>query len=227
MLILVLADLHGSDSGPSRLSELASEADLCLIAGDITDFGGAREARTMLDALGASKGKLVVVPGNCDKRGARELFEEVGISADGRLVEAGGARIIGVGGSPLRTGLTPYERHDYEFADALELALEELAEAGSDPASPLIVLTHAPPKGSGADTRKGSEVGSQALREALARICPAIWVCGHIHESISAAFSGRTLVINPGSLQDGRYALARLERGRDGFWRAGAELRTI
>lgn len=224
MRIIVVADIHGSAQALARISALAGRADLMLIAGDLTDFGGASEARALLACLDGFAGKLVLVPGNCDKKGARELLAESGTCADGRLVEAGGARVVGAGGSPLRTGLTPYERHDYELSDALALALEELAEAGGDPALPLIVLTHCPPRGSGADRRKGADVGSQALSEALSRITPPLWVCGHIHESPCAAYSGRTLVLNPGSLHDGRYALAQLDRGSDGAWRAKADL---
>ncbi len=50
---------------------------------------------------------------------------------------------------------------------------------------------------------------------------------GHIHESPCAAFSGKTLVLNPGPLQSGRCALARLEWGADGAWRAEAELLSL
>jgi uncharacterized protein len=224
MRILAISDVHGSSAALNRIGAKAKKAELLLIAGDLTDFGGAREAKNLLSFLEAFKGKIILVPGNCDKRGAREFFSDEGICADGRFVEAGGARVIGAGGCPLRTGLTPYERQDYELSDALELALEELSEAGSDPSQPLIVLTHAPPKASGADRRKGADVGSPALKEALLRIAPPLWVCGHIHESPCAAYLGRTLMLNPGSLHDGRYAEALLERGSDGAWRASAEL---
>ena len=224
MRILAISDVHGSIAALSRIGAMAGDVDLLLIAGDLTDFGGANEAKNLLSFLEAFKGKMILVPGNCDKKGAREVFSTEEICADGRFVEAGGARVIGAGGCPLRTGLTPYERQDYELSDALELALEELAEAGSDPSRPLIVLSHTPPKASGADRRKGADVGSPALKEALLRITPPLWVCGHIHESPCAAYLGRTLVLNPGSLHEGRYAEVLLERGSDGAWRARAEL---
>jgi uncharacterized protein len=92
---------------------------------------------------------------------------------------------------------------------------------------PLIVVTHAPPRGSGADLRKSVHVGSTAFADALERLRPTLWVCGHIHESPCASYSGATLVLNPGPAREGRYAIARLEKNSSGAWRAGAELMSL
>jgi uncharacterized protein len=222
MLILAISDIHGAFERLKALEDKLRRADLVLVAGDFTDFGGAVEARRALAVLAAARGKIAAVPGNCDKQGARQAIEAEGISVDGRLAELGGALVAGSGGSPILTGLTPYERRDRDIANALLSCL-----AGSDGAGgkPLIVVTHAPPMGSGADLRKGAAVGSPALKEALASISPALWICGHIHESSCARLSGRSLVVNPGSVHDGRYALVRLERDPGGAWLASAELR--
>ena len=226
MQILVASDAHGSSEAMAALAERARDAELLLFAGDLTDFGGEGEARSLLELLGAERGKLAAVAGNCDKRGARELLASEGLSAEGRSLRRAGALIIGSGGSPRWTGLTPYERGDRDVAASLYAAYEELGRGGPD-AAPLIVLTHAPPKGSGADLRKGSYIGSEALAEALERLAPVLWVCGHIHESPCAARIGRSLVLNPGSLRDGRYATASIERGPEGAWRADAELKRL
>jgi uncharacterized protein len=220
MIILAISDIHGAFDRLATLPRRCREADLVLLAGDVTDFGGAVEARRALTALDWARGRIAAVPGNCDKQAARSALEEDGVSADGLLVEIGGALVAGSGGSPLRTGMTPYERRDRDIADSLRACL-----AGVDGASgkPLVVLTHAPPKGTGADERKGASQGSAALKEALESISPSLWICGHIHESPVARLVGRSLVVNPGPLHDGRYALIRLER--DGAaWRAQAEL---
>jgi uncharacterized protein len=231
MLILALADAHGSSLGLKELAPTIERADLVLLAGDLTDFGGAREARALLAEIEASNRAIAAVAGNCDKAGVRELLIAEGLSADGRLVEAGGARVIGAGGSPLRSGLTPYERRESELAEALFSAASDAAERGKT-GMPLVALSHVPPKGSGADQRKGQCVGSQALRDALDRIelvlgsglRPILWVCGHIHESPCASSLGSTLVLNPGSLRDGRYALVSLECDSRGIWKAEAQL---
>ncbi len=222
MLILAIADIHGRAERLAALEPLASEADLILIAGDLTDFGGAAEATRVISALGEAVSKTLIVPGNWDKKGARQLIEAEGLSVDGRLVERAGAWVAGSGGSPLRTGLMPYERKDADIAESLRSCLEGWSGDGG---RPLIALTHVPPKDSGADLRRSSHVGSSALKDLSGSIDPALWVCGHIHESACARESGSCLVVNPGSLHDGRYALVRLELA-PGRWHACAELRS-
>jgi len=222
MLILAISDIHGAAERLGGISEQCRSADLVLVAGDITDFGGAAEAERVVAALGEARGKVAVVPGNCDKHAARQVLEAAGLSADGRVVELGGALVAGSGGSPLLTGLTPYERRDRDIADTLRACV---AGVGGSNGKPLVVLTHAPPRNSGADEQRGLRAGSKALREALDSIAPALWVCGHIHESPCARLSDRSLVVNPGPLHDGRYALIRLERDPGGAWLASAELR--
>jgi uncharacterized protein len=226
MRILAVADLHGSASALEALVAKSSDADLLLIAGDLTDFGGEAEARILLRLLAGFKGRMAAVGGNCDKRGARELLETEGLSVDGTLLKVGGALVIGSGGGTFRTGITPYERREGELAEALDRGYET-AKTLVGSGQPLIVLTHAPPKDSGADLRRSVHVGSTAFAEALDRLAPSLWVCGHIHESPSASYSGRTLVINPGPLHEGNYAEARLEVDGFGAWRAEAELRRL
>ena len=89
---------------------------------------------------------------------------------------------------------------------------------------PLVVLSHQPPKDSGADERRGVSVGSPALRKVLDAAAPALWICGHIHESPCARRVGDCLVVNPGPAKEGRYAIIRLDRD-GGTWTASAELR--
>jgi uncharacterized protein len=223
MRILVISDLHGSSEALASVLPKAEGCELILFAGDLTDFGGEREARALLDLFGDLKTKLLAVPGNCDKKGAREALEDEGLSVEGRSLERGGARVIGSGGGPRWTGMTPYEKPDEELAQVLYAG----ASASGSPGLPLIVLSHAPPKGSGADSRKGSSLGSGSLAAALDRLTPALWACGHIHESPCAAYVGRTLVLNPGPLKDGRYAIASIERDGGGAWRSEAELLRI
>jgi uncharacterized protein len=221
MRILTIADLHGSSEFLSAFTALAAKADLVLLAGDLTDFGGEAEAKALLELIRPFADRLLMVPGNCDRRGAREAMARSGRSLDGASARAGEALVVGVGGASRHSGVTPYERRDEELAASLEAALGPDASA-----EPLIVLTHQPPRDSGADDRKGSPVGSPALREILDRIRPVLWVCGHIHESPCANMVGRTLVLNPGPLKEGRYAEVRLEKD-GGAWRASDELKSL
>lgn len=226
MRIFIISDLHGSAESLKAVLPKAEGCDLILFAGDLTDFGGEAEARALLELFGPLKSKLLAVPGNCDKKGAREVIESEGLSVERKAIEKGGAVVIGSGGGPRWTGLTPYEKPDEELARALYKGADSLGRSrGGVPSDlPLVVLSHAPPKGSGADLSRGSSIGSASLAAALERLTPVLWVCGHIHESPCAAYIGRTLVINPGPLKEGRYAIAEIERGASGAWSAKAEL---
>jgi uncharacterized protein len=74
----------------------------------------------------------------------------------------------------------------------------------------------------------GSHTGSKSLKAALDALCPPLWVCGHIHEARSVSRSGESLIVNPGSLRDGFYAIVELgKRKEDGPFGASAELLSI
>ena len=225
MRLLALADIHGDVERLRHVLASAGQVDLALVAGDFTEFGGAEELDAVLEAFGELRSKLVAVPGNCDRKAARERLAELGLSVDGLVLERGGVFTAGVGGGILRTGLTPYERRDEDLAAALQAAFAEsgrMAAAGL--AAPLVALSHQPPKDSGADDRRGTAVGSPALRAVLDAVAPLLWVCGHIHESPCARRLGPSLVLNPGPVNKGRYAIVDIEEAADGAFRAAAQL---
>jgi hypothetical protein len=214
MRCLCISDLHGSREQLDRLEAMLASADLVLIAGDFTDFGGGPEMLDMLDGLDHHLDTVAAVAGNCDRPAARAELEAAGISVDGKpkVFGAGEERIavLGSGGGLLHTGLTPFERREQELSSAFERALGGLDALGQlRPA--LVALTHTPPWDTAADLRRTSHVGSRGLRHILDALSPALWVCGHIHEGRSAERVGETLLVNPGSLRDGFYATVNLD----------------
>jgi Icc-related predicted phosphoesterase len=224
MRVLILSDIHGDADRVRALSGEIDASALVLVAGDFTDSGDAEELALILGLLGRAQARIVAVPGNCDRAPARRLLEAEGLSADGRLVMAEGLLIVGAGGGTFRTGLTPYERREEELDDTLERALNAAADHAER--SPLVCLTHAPPHGTGADRRHGSHAGSRAFSALLWEVQPLLWACGHIHESRSVSREGRSLLVNPGPLREGCFAVAELaERG--GAWTADAELKSL
>jgi len=224
MRILLLSDLHG-DHGPLlRLLAERRDFELVLIAGDLTEFGGEREAREILAPLRASGLPLAAVSGNCDREGVRLWLEEAGLSAEGRCLTLDGLRIAGAGGGLHRHGLTPFEPTEDELEANLEGALGSCTGEGR----PLLVLTHTPPNGTALDRRGNSHVGSHAFRSILASRVPLLWVSGHIHEARSLSVLGATTLVNPGSLREGFFATADLEvEGEGGLPRIKVRLEEL
>ncbi|MHC5097933.1 MAG: metallophosphoesterase family protein, partial [Planctomycetota bacterium] len=66
MRLLALADIHGYVKNIPLLANAAKDCDAVVLAGDITDFGTADKARSILSALGAFEKPLLGVSGNCD-----------------------------------------------------------------------------------------------------------------------------------------------------------------
>jgi Icc-related predicted phosphoesterase len=74
-----------------------------------------------------------------------------------------------------------------------------------------IFCPHAPPYGTACDRLlSGEHVGSPALRALVEREQPDFVLCGHIHESRAQDELGRTLVVNPGPIASGHYALVEI-----------------
>ena len=78
----------------------------------------------------------------------------------------------------------------------------------------LILVTHQPPKGVVDRAFIGIHAGLYELREFDERVQPRLHLCGHIHEARGTGRIGRTLVVNPGPLKRGFYAVIDVEEGR-------------
>ena len=65
--------------------------------------------------------------------------------------------------------------------------------------SPLVLVTHAPPFGTGIDFVHGGHVGCESFTDFIIKKSPAIVLSGHIEEnSCIEGMTGKTRVINPG-----------------------------
>lgn len=210
---LILSDIHGDRAALEAVLGEAGPVDLAVLAGDLTDFGDAVEARSILAPLHGRGLPLVSVSGNCDRDGVRLLLESSGISVEGRSRELLGFRFAGAGGGLHRHGMTPYEPGEEEL-EAILLAALESADAGAGgraPAERLVVVTHSPPNGTAIDRRGARHVGSHSLRSLLGSRAPLLWISGHIHEARGLDRVGASILLNPGSVHEGRYALAELD----------------
>lgn len=189
MRVQIFSDIH---SDLRRLEKVAAvEADVYICAGDLVNWSQGLDAcGEVLKGLGD---KLWVLPGNhetseeitafCAKFGFNDFH--------GKTFERDGWQFAGLGYSNPTPFDTPGEYSEEELAERLS-AFELL--------SPLIVVCHAPPKGTALDQAgPGNHFGSAAVRDFLAVARPDHFFCGHIHEAAGVSERiGRTEAMNVG-----------------------------
>ncbi|WP_297469559.1 metallophosphoesterase [Thermococcus sp.] len=204
MKVLAVTDIHGNSKMVQELAELleSERPDIVLIAGDITHFSGAETARKILEPLLKLDAPVLAVHGNCDGRDVPGLLEELGIGLHDRRVEINGVGFIGIGGS----NITPFNTVWELTEDEIMKILERNYRPGD------VILSHVPPRDTKADRiHSGLHVGSKALREFIEGNQPPLVVTGHIHEARSVDRVGKTVIVNPGPLFRGYYAVIELD----------------
>ncbi len=199
MKVVAITDIHGNAEATKRLAEkLRGDFDLLLIAGDVTNFGNAEKAGKVLEPLLSLGVPVLAVHGNCDGRDVPGLLEELGIGIHGKRVELKGVGFVGIGGSNVTPFHTVWELSEDEIRGIL---LKNYRDGD-------VILSHAPPKDTKADrVHSGLHVGSSALREFIEENQPPLVVTGHIHEARSVDRVGETVIVNPGPLFRGYYAV--------------------
>ena len=149
--------------------------------------------------------------GNMDRPEVNAWLEETGCNLHTHTYElAPGVAVFGVGASTFTPFGTPSEFPESTFAEWLEGCWQK---ARRFPAQ--VLVSHNPPKDTACDVIPGNvHVGSSAVREFLEEAQPDVCLCGHIHEARAVDRVGRTVVINPGNLAAGGYALLRCQDGK-------------
>ena len=196
-----------ADPGPVR------GADLIVACGDLPfEYLG-----SLMNALDVP---LVFVPGNHDpdlsgyrssragltlRAGmpARPPWPDGAVNADGRVVDAAGLRMAGLGGC-LRYRDGPNQYTDRQQARrALALRAAARWRRQRDGRGVDVLLTHAPPRGVGdGDGDDPPHRGFAALHGLVAAVRPAVLLHGHVHPASSygaqprAGRLGHTMVCN-------------------------------
>jgi len=98
------------------------------------------------------------------------------------------------------------------FPDNYQDEIEEWVEGVNT--RKLIMMSHYPPERLGDATVSGTRAGMSGFRKAIMRFKPAIWLCGHIHESFGRYSLMETEVFNCASIES-RKGFA-IELGEDG-----------
>jgi Icc-related predicted phosphoesterase len=207
--VVFLVDLHWSGRAPLRLPDLEG-VDLVLLGGDLTNFRGRDEARTIVEAMRARGPAVLAVCGNTDLPEIEDYLRAEEIDLDRRSRVVGDVAFAGVSAG-LPFGGTPYERSEVDFAAAAEKAL---SAAAREMARPLVLVSHQPPRDTRCDLTRGGHVGSTAIRDAVLRHRPDLVLCGHIHESAGSDLLGDSRIVNPGPWFQGGVLRFRVADGR-------------
>jgi len=208
MRIAATADLHFGKSGTGALqlllSQITTGADVLVLAGDITDYGTADEARNFVKELSASvRIPIVAVLGNHDfEAGAEREIEQVLVDHGVYVLDGGTCEIEGVGfagvkgfaGGFGRRALGPWgEPITKQFVhEAVNEALKlESALARLRTDKTIVVMHYAPVQGTveGEPCEIYPYLGSSRLEEPLGRFSVTAVVHGHAH---NGTLEGRT-----------------------------------
>jgi hypothetical protein len=205
-----LGDIHDEVGVFGRVPELPGAAAV-LVSGDLTIRGGPREAEAVLSALTRINPNVLAVIGNMDQASVEGMLAQKGLLIQAASRElAPGLGVMGVGWSTPTPFSTPSEVPDATIAAWLEAAHESAKGYAR-----LILVCHNPPVDTATDLAGGaSHVGSRAVRAFIERVQPDVCLTGHIHEARSLDRIGRTVIVNPGNLAAGGYAVISLRNGR-------------
>lgn len=192
MKIIHFTDFHGRKL---KNPDLLQAVDLVLISGDITDFGGEREAREVLEPFLDKNFLTLAVPGNCDNKDVNNYLAKNGMNIFGKIKEYREAIIGGLGGGNPSPFYTPQEYPENTIKEFTE-KIKNLGDKGKKIS---ILVTHTPPYNTKVDkVFLGKHIGSKIVRRFIEEKKLDLVLTGHIHEAKGVDKIGNTIIINPG-----------------------------
>lgn len=205
MRVLVVSDIHGDVETLKRIVNRESdEYELILVLGDITDVSlddyleRAEEVINVLDQQGTF---VKAIPGNMDDEDVLRLLIEHRINLHKDTFSLQDCDFVGFGGGTTPFD-TPFEPSDEERGTVLKTLLQRTSSPNR------VVVSHHPPKNTRIDrTADGEQVGSQELRDIIETGGVRLVLSGHIHEAVGQDELNGTVMVNPGPVNEGRYAL--------------------
>jgi len=218
MRIVSFGDIHMSLRTIDQLAPELAAADLAILSGDLTNFGGSTAAAQVLAATRRHTRTVLAVSGNLDQLDVIDFLRDEGVSLHGESRRLDDLGIFGCGGSNPTPFHTPTELSDEEIGLLLERGYAGVADAPHR-----LMICHTPPAHTTTDRiASGHHVGSPSVRAFIEEHQPEVCITGHIHESAGVDRIGRTTVVNAGALRDGGYVV--VTSGPEGL---AAELRRL
>lgn len=207
MKIVSIGDVHMATRNLDRMADVLRDAGLMILSGDLTNFGGADDARKVLDDVRRVCPRVLALPGNLDRREVIASLEAEGLALHGKGVVVDGIGIFGCGGSNITPFNTPTELTEDEIHETLARGYAQVRDC-----RPLVMVCHTPPIDTKCDRIIGGKsVGSTAARRFIEEFKPDICISGHVHESAGVDAIGPTTILNAGPFKGGGYIV--VERG--------------
>ncbi len=225
MKLLLLSDLHGNIKNLDAIKDEFSAADAVLFAGDYTALNKFETSDPAVEKMRECHVNIFSVIGNSDKPELLESLEKQDMSVEHAVVFFEGLSIAGSGGASVFTRTTPNEREEDDLLSDFDVIKNsDLKGQWSN----LILISHNPPKETLCDQCvSGAHVGSQKLSDFIKEIKPLAVITGHIHEGAGIDKIGETVVVNPGAIAEGNYAVMEAEKDGGNWKVVKTELRKI
>lgn len=195
MKAFLFSDLHANYKQLDNIFKyLEDHGDIKVIifAGDLINMGEpvgfAMEFIRKLDSLGLP---LMWIPGNNDFGRAYYKLKGAFNSLEGKIVEFGGRKFTGVGGSPA----------SWAGQYAGESLIDKKSIAGT------IFVSHVPPPG--VHNYQKNDCDSPVSKKNFSD-SPLVHICGHIHSQWGCAYLGQTKIIKLAPAETGFYAIMDL-----------------
>ncbi len=202
MKIFAVSDIHGAIRPIENAAPLIRAADAVVIAGDITHTKTRVEAEDVVACMEQYARRILAVHGNWDRLEVEDFLEEKGYSLHGRGLVSDGIGFFGVGGSSPTPLWTATEYPENDIALILQTGYEKVQQA-----SPVVLVSHAPPRSIRDRSFIGLRGGSRSVRAFLETNPVDLCLCGHIHEARGIECFQQTVVVNTGSFKKGHYGI--------------------
>jgi len=189
--ILAAGDIHGDSKISQQLAEKAEKekVDLVVLLGDIT---GMVQTKNIIKPFIEKKQKVIFVPGNWEtKADAESLSRQYNIkNLENKYVVYKDTGIFGIGSADW--ALYPEEEKTFKHLNEQNEKLKKIKNLEKK-----IMVSHL--HAAGTKSELSGVPGDEALRRAIDKFQPDLFISGHIHELEGVEEKiGKTKVVNVG-----------------------------
>ncbi|MDK6028404.1 metallophosphoesterase [Ignisphaera sp. 4213-co] len=217
--LIIFSDAHGKLEYVKKiLSSVKENVDAIVFCGDIAPYrqhiSTLQYITMFLSYVSSFKvTKVIAVPGNVDYL---EHYIEASKKSDmfinihENIYVYKEYLFAGFGGSNITPFNTILETPDEIIEQKLEASLQRAKNLNKN-LNKLILVTHTPPYNTKCDLAyNGQHIGSTAVRKIIEKYKPIVAISGHVHESRCIDKIEETVIVNPGPLSRGFYAMIKI-----------------